>query len=94
MTFVACDDGVQVGWTALHVAAVKGHNEIVQLLLPKMSEAAINLNPVRDPSFFSLVHIAMWILPPCTIVSSHAYMTFGACDELRTARLDGAASGC
>ena len=75
-------DYVQLGETALHKAALKGHVDVVERLLPKMSAAAINLvNNVRAPSFsFSLIS-PCGSCTPSTFVLSHAHMTFVARDD-------------
>lgn len=53
LTFVARDECVQQGHTALHLAAMHGHTPIVRLLLGKMSPHEINrANHVRAPSLF------------------------------------------
>ena len=82
MTFVARDDDVQGGDTALHLAADKGHAEVVEALLPKMSPEAINRQAnVRHPSF------SLSFVSPCqsriqsTFVSPHTHMTFVARDD-------------
>ena len=51
MTIVARVDDVQNGKTALHIAAERGHADVVELLLPEMTDNGVAMrNNVRASS--------------------------------------------